>query len=360
MIKTVIVDDSVVYRSQIRAAVQQIPGIEVVGVFSSGRKALEKMSESSVDLVILDLEMPEMSGLEVLKSMSSLNLNTSKVIVFSATSQKGAEVTFEALRSGASDFVAKPSGESISFHSPDEVIKGLLFPKIFGLFPQIENYIIGDGSQNAISSKTLFKWSKLSPEVVLIASSTGGPRVLEQILKQVDKSHKFPIVIVQHMPATFTKTFSQSLSKMTGLKVKEAEHNEELLPNNIYLAPGDYHLTLQKTGNTVRLLTDQSELVNSVRPAADNLFKSAAQIYKENCLAFVLSGMGQDGKTGAESLKGQGAFIVVQEFSSCVVAGMPKAVFASGAYDRIENPDSIARLINDKVLINKSLKEEAS
>ena len=359
MVKTIIVDDSVVYRSQIKAAVQQIPGVEVVGVFSGGNKALEKMSESAVDLVILDLEMPEMSGLEVLKNMNSLNLNC-KVIVFSAATQRGAEVTFEALRAGASDFVAKPSGESISDHAPDEVVKALLFPKIFGLFPKIEDYTLGQKSKNALSSKTLFKWSKLNPEVVLIASSTGGPRVLEQILKQVDHAHKFPIVIVQHMPANFTKTFSQSLTKLTGLKVKEVEHNEVLLPNNVYLAPGNYHITLAKEGNTVRLLTDQTELVNSVRPAADNLFKSAARIYKENCLAFVLSGMGQDGKTGAELLKAEGAFIVVQEFSSCVVAGMPKAVFASGAYDRIEDPDSIARLINEKINIFKSFKEEAS
>lgn len=350
-----IVDDSVVYRSQIRAALQMIPGLQIVGVFSSGKKSLEKISELKPDLMILDLEMPEMNGLEVLKEIYNRKINIA-TIVFSASSQKGAEITFEALRTGASDFVAKPSGETISNRAPDEVIKAILFPKIYALFPKIENTVTDTGFNKTLNSKTLGQWSDLMPEIIVIASSTGGPRVLEQILKQIKSPLNCPVVIVQHMPANFTLSFSQSLAKLTGLNVKEAQDGEVLEKNFIYLAPGDQHLTMVKYGSEIKLRTDQGELINSVRPAADKLFKTAAEIFENRCLGIVLSGMGQDGKAGAEQIKSKNGFVIIQEFSTCVVAGMPKAVFSSGAYDRIENPDVIARLINEKAYSKNSQK----
>lgn len=346
MIKVLIVDDSVVYRSQIRAAIQELPNVEVIGVASNGRLALERLKQSQVDLIILDLEMPEMDGLTTLKEMERLGIK-SKVLVFSSASKRGSEVTMEALRAGASDFITKPDGTQKSEKRPDELIRELLSPKIAALFNRIQ----GEEVKTRSPAKEVFPnllWELFNPEIVVIGSSTGGPTVLEKIFGRLSGELLCPIVIAQHMPPIFTATLAERISKLCGIAAKEVEDGE-VLKRQIYIAPGDYHVRLVGSKGNVKFALDQGPQINSVRPAVDPLFETAGNIYKNKCLGIVLTGMGMDGKHGAESIKKDGGAIIIQEEKSCVVFGMPGAVFNSGAYDKIKTPDEIIDILRDKV-----------
>lgn len=158
-----------------------------------------------------------------------------------------------------------------------------------------------------------------------------------------------PIVIAQHMPPIFTATLAERLSRLSGIPASEAKNGGQLEKNHIYIAPGDYHLQLEGTMDDTKMVLNQGPQINSVRPAVDPLFSSAAAIFRDKCLGFILTGMGADGKSGAEDVKKRGGAIVIQSQESCVVFGMPGAVFASGAFDRIASPDEIIKIFHDKV-----------
>ncbi len=361
-IRTLIADDSVVYRSQIRAALTGIPGVEVVGAASNGRLALERLAQGSVDLLILDLEMPEMDGLTTLKELANRGLKT-KVLVFSSASKRGAEITLDALRLGATDFIAKPgpgdadptSGET----DPSQKIRSLLQPKINAIFPDAAGSVLVQSHKGSTKYPSTV-WDLLNPKIIVIGSSTGGPTVLETVFSGLLGPISCPIVIAQHMPPIFTATLAERISRVCGISAAEAKHGEILEKNKIYIAPGDFHLTLQGTADCVTLVLDQGPQINSVRPAVDPLFQSAARIFKDRCLGFVLTGMGADGKVGAEAIKDKGGTIVIQNEQSCVVFGMPGAVFTSGAYDRIETPSGIIKILNEKIsLATPALKKPA-
>lgn len=351
-IKILIVDDSVVYRSQIRAAIQDLPDVEVLPAAANGKIAIERMKQSAADLVILDMEMPELDGLGTLKEMARLGF-TSKVLVFSSASKRGSEITMEALKAGASDFITKPDGSQKTEKRPDEVIKDVLAPKIMALF---ENRKMTKATQTPIVSgpKSEHKefssllWGLFAPEVLVIGSSTGGPTVLEKIFSEISGDLLCPIIIAQHMPPIFTATLAERISRISGIPAKEAEDGETL-KKQIYIAPGDYHLRLSGTKGNVVLKLDQGPQINSVRPAVDPLFETAAAIYKNKCLGIVLTGMGMDGKVGAEAIKRDGGAVIIQEEKSCVVFGMPGAVYQSGAFDRIHTPDEIVAVLKEKV-----------
>lgn len=346
MIKVLIADDSVVYRSQIRAALQNDPRIEVVGAASHGRLAIERMLLGSVDLLILDLEMPEMDGIETLQEMQRRGIKC-KVIIFSSSSKRGAEITMEALRLGASDFIAKPNGASEL--PPHERIAQLLVPKIDALFAVEEKKTVEKKFVTEQAQYPQLIWDLFSPKIVVIGSSTGGPTVLEKIFSELVPPLSCPIIIAQHMPPVFTAAFAARLEKASGIPAREAVNGEVLENNCIYVAPGDYHLRLKLSSGKTVLTLDQGPQINSVRPAVDPLFASAAEIYRERCLGFVLTGMGADGKDGAQVIKEHGGAVVIQEEKSCVVFGMPGAVYAAGAYDKIATPDEIIAVLRDKV-----------
>ncbi len=352
-IKILIADDSIVYRSQIRAALNEIPHIEVIGASSNGKLALERMSQIQVDLLILDLEMPEMDGLQMLTEMKKLNLKC-KVLVFSSVSKRGASITMDALRLGASDFIPKPNAldDAVGLSAdlqPSAKIRSLIEPKIQALFPNLQGSIPTTLTPpNAVGIYPKIIWDLLSPRIIVIGSSTGGPTVLEKIFTGLNGPLNCPIVIAQHMPPIFTATLAERLSRCCGIPAMEAVHGMSLEKNCIYLAPGDYHLKLQGTQTQTTLVLDQGPQINSVRPAVDPLFASAASIYKEKCLGIVLTGMGADGKVGAEEIKKCGGAVVIQSEATCVVFGMPGAVFAVGAFDRISTPDEIIQILNEK------------
>ncbi len=355
-LKVLIADDSVIYRSQIREALGDLSWVEVAGAASNGKIAIERLQQSQSDLLILDLEMPEMNGLQTLKKISSLGLSC-KVLVFSSASKRGADSTFEALSSGASDFISKPGHEGKELFDNESIkpslkIKSLLIPKIHALFPQYEN-----SSEQKINKKSPIDHEQLSrdiqtihPEAILIGSSTGGPTALESIFSQLRPPIQCPIFIVQHMPPIFTRTLAERLQKMSGIPVFEATSDMAVKNNCAYVAPGNYHMTLEGPANHVVIKLNRGPLINSVRPAVDPLFSSAAQIYKKNCLGFVLTGMGSDGKDGALSVKAQGGGIVVQDEKSCVVFGMPRAVIESGAYDLVTSLSEVTSILKMKVM----------
>jgi two-component system chemotaxis response regulator CheB len=346
-ITVLITDDSVVYRSQIREALRDIPLLDIAGAASNGRLALERLSQVVCDLLILDLEMPEMDGIETLKEIRKRNLSC-KVLVFSSASKRGAEITMEALRLGASDFITKPDSTHLTGENPALRIQNLLLPKIKALYPGSWESEVKSSVKPTSSNFPDVIWNLFSPSIVVIGSSTGGPTVLENIFSKISGPLKCPIIIVQHMPPIFTATLAERISKLCGIPAKEASHGE-VLQNMIYVAPGNYHLRLEGTTSRTVLLLDQEEKINSVRPAVDPLFQTAASIFRNKCLGIVLTGMGADGRDGALSVKEHGGVMIIQEEKSCVVFGMPGAVYAAGAYDKIESPDGIISILEDKI-----------
>ncbi len=225
-IRTLIVDDSVVYRTQVKAVLQTLTEIDVVAVASNGRLCIERMTQTAIDLVILDLEMPEMDGIQTLKEMRRLGLK-SKVVVFSSLSKRGAEITMEALSLGASDFVTKPDGSSEG--NPQDKIKALILPTIKALFADTFNTVKPDILPSKSSGKyPAIIWDLFRPQIVVIGSSTGGPNALERIFSQLQGPVNCPIVITQHMPPIFTATLIERLGKLSGISASEAKDGEVL------------------------------------------------------------------------------------------------------------------------------------
>jgi len=353
--RVLVVDDSVVFRSQIKSALEGVAGIEVIGSANNGRIALQKLAQSSVDLVTLDMEMPEMNGLETIKEIRKAKFPV-KIIVFSSHTTRGSAAALDALAAGAQDFVAKPTGEDVSFENAAQKIREELVPKILqfatsqsgGIKPiankPTSTLILSSGSQ---AKKSFIKKDidTFHPSVIVIGSSTGGPPALEKILVGLSIPIRVPIVIAQHMPPVFTASLAARLQDSTGIKAAEAKDGEELLPNHIYVAPGNYHLSIVKRGTTNILKLDQNPQRNSVRPAVDVLFESAVEVFQHKVCAIVLTGMGEDGLIGSVAIKEKGGGVLIQDQASCVVFGMPGAVFNAGAYDYIGNLNDINALV---------------
>lgn len=359
--KILIVDDSIVFRSQIANALTGISGLEIAGTASNGRIAIQKLQQSPVDLITLDMEMPEMNGLETLKELRRQNLKP-RVIVFSSQTLRGAEIALEALKEGADDVIAKPSGDDLNFDSALSAIKEALVPKVIQFIdgrlsrlkmqeqePQSE-FKKSHAPAGRYPLETPFfrrPINAYSPQMVVIASSTGGPAALEQIFSKIKGPFKVPVLIAQHMPPVFTQMLAKRLNDLTGVQAKEAEHDEPVLPNMIYVAPGNYHLRVARSGIGFKLQTNQDAMRNSVRPCADYLFESTAELLGQQCVGVVLTGMGEDGRDGALAIKKCSGGVLIQNKESSIVFGMPGAVFDCGAYDEVGDLDFIAHRLQN-------------
>jgi two-component system chemotaxis response regulator CheB len=354
MIKVLVVDDSVVFRSQISEALKSHKDIEVVGSAASGSIALQRLAQLSVDVVTLDMEMPEMNGVEVLREIRKRSFPV-RVIIFSSQTQRGAQSALLALREGADDVVAKPSGESMTYEKASEVIRDILVPKVLQFLHKsepIEKLKISSPEiqEVEIKKKNIRKdISSLKPTILVIGTSTGGPTALEKIFKDISGPISIPILVVQHMPPVFTEILAKRLGELSGIPTSEAKSGEKIQANHIYVAPGDYHMIVQSTIQGEHLILNQEPQRNSVRPAVDNLFESAAHVYGKNCVGFVLTGMGEDGLKGAHAIRRDGGAIVIQDKESCVVFGMPGAIYQSDDYDQIANLERITFLIKKLV-----------
>ncbi|MGL5063952.1 MAG: protein-glutamate methylesterase/protein-glutamine glutaminase [Microcoleus sp.] len=360
-IKILVVDDSVVVRRLLTNVLEGDPDLEVVGVAANGKIALAKISQVHPDAIVLDVEMPEMNGLETLAAIRQQDKNI-PVIMFSALTELGATATLEALSLGATDYVTKPSNMK-SKEVALQHVREQLIPKIKvfgrGIFQKEAEAIKLEKSEKLVARaaelKSHFVPNKIAVntppkvQVVAVGVSTGGPNALEAILREFPADFRVPIAIVQHMPPVFTKRLAERLTQKCQIRVEEGFTGGILEPGVAWIAPGNYHMVLEKNGFSVQIRTNQEAPENSCRPAVDVLFRSAAKIYGAGVLGVVLTGMGQDGLRGCESIREAGGRIVVQDEASSIVWGMPGIVANSGLADRVVSLSEMAREIIDRI-----------
>lgn len=310
---------------------------------ANGKEALQEIPIVKPDLVTLDINMPIMDGHETLRLLHEI-YPQARVIMISTHTSEGAHATLKALENGALDFITKPDTD-------DELLNGkLLRDQFVDLFTQfIDSDVNRDISSRAasvrktsISEGNAFCTPQVScpvkPEVVAIGISTGGPAALKELLPLLPAHFPLPVLIVQHMPRLFTKTFAESLEKNSKLKIGEARDGEEVKPGAVYIAPGGAQMKVKRgeRGEVLVQITDDPA-ENFCKPSADYLFRSVAQVYGSKALGVIMTGMGSDGTLGLKLMKQQGAQIIAQDRETCVVWGMPRMAFESGVVD-IELP----------------------
>jgi two-component system, chemotaxis family, protein-glutamate methylesterase/glutaminase len=304
-----------------------------VGAASNGAIAMQRIPQFNPDVLTLDIEMPEMDGLETLRRVRR-EYPQLRVIMFSTLTERGAAVTLEALTSGADDYVAKASNEG-SLDKSMARLRLELIPKIKQFFHMpAESRAAArpePGHIPVVPPPRL--GAKVRPEVVVIGVSTGGPTALGDILPQFPAGFPLPILVVQHMPPFFTRLLAERLHSTCRLRVQEASQGEVVEAGKILIAPGDFHMKVVSNRGAVHVCLDQSQPLNSCRPAVDALFTSTGEAYGGAAIAVILTGMGQDGLHGVQILKARGASVVAQDEASSVVWGMPGAVVNAGLAD---------------------------
>lgn len=352
-IRVLIVDDSVVMRRLIASVLEGHPRIEVAGVAANGKIGLAKMRQSPPDLVTLDIEMPEMDGLQMLTESRRLFPHI-PVIMFSTLTQLGAVQTIEALTRGAADYVTKPANVG-SFQESVERLRSELIPRILACaaVPFGDSYIelpptTPSLKPGAALPAALFERQRrpgARPEVVAVASSTGGPSALETLFRGLPRDFAQPILVVQHMPPVFTALLARRLDESCALHVVEAAEGQQIESGCIYLAPGGKHLEARAARSGMVTHLHEGPLENSCRPAADVLFRSVARVWGANSLAVVLTGMGRDGSRGAAAIRECGGEVIAQNRESSVVWGMPGSVVEANLANEVAPLPSIADAI---------------
>jgi two-component system chemotaxis response regulator CheB len=340
-IRVLVVDDAVVVRRIVTDVLSADPDIEVVGTAANGKLALAKMAQLGPDVVTLDIEMPELDGLGTLVELRKSHPRL-PVIMFSTLTERGAVATLEALARGASDYVTKPANVG-SVTLAQERIREELIPRIRALAGRVSPPASRAGGLPPAAPLPRSHISlPLRVDALVIGVSTGGPNALADILPALPAEFPVPIVVVQHMPPVFTKFLAERLAGLSRVAVREGEEGGLLEPGVAWIAPGNHHAVLRRDGAQVRLQLTQDPPENSCRPAVDPLFRSAAQVYGNRTLGVVLTGMGQDGLRGAETIHRAGGQVFAQDEATSVVWGMPGAVVAAGLADRVLPLGSIA------------------
>jgi two-component system chemotaxis response regulator CheB len=358
-VRVLVADDSVLFRRVITDTLTTLPDVEVVGSAPNGRLAVQRVQELKPDLLTLDMEMPGMDGLAVLDALRQAGEDTI-VIVVSAFTLRGGQLTMKAMEKGALDFITKPEGASAA-ESRAAILKELA-PRIRALAHRREiRRILKDTPQPAAQMTSVrtrtapeaepvenMTRAALSakPDMVLIGVSTGGPNALARVLPNIPAGIGVPVLVVQHMPPIFTQSLADSLSTKCALRVREASHNEEIEPNTVYIAPGGKQMRLASSvgGRKVIEITDDPP-ENNCKPAVDYLFRSVANNFPGRAMAVILTGMGNDGTLGLRLLKRRGCYVIAQDEASCVVFGMPKAAIDAGVVDAVLPIDAIAARI---------------
>lgn len=346
-IKVLIVDDSLVFRNIVEEAMRAEPDIIVTGSVRNGVKALEFIERHRPDLVTLDVEMPDMDGLETLRAINEYNSMHpdepgTGVIMLSAHTLKGASTTIEALEAGAFDFVTKPDNGSMEANM--EALRAQLLAKIKAFV--IRRVKSGVKEPAAPPPEKPKARGPADVEAIFIGISTGGPKALSVLLPQLSEIADIPIFIVQHMPPRFTGSLAASLDKKCRHKVVEARDGEVVRENHVYIAPGGMHLSLEKNGKAeVFTMLSDAPQENGCRPSVDVLFRSAASVYGKHGVALIMTGMGVDGAKGLSPLKRLGAYVIAQDEDSSVVWGMPGKAVALGVVDEVLPLDEIATAV---------------
>lgn len=348
-IQALIVDDSVVIRRLVTHALEADPEIEVAGVAAHGGIALQRIPQVNPDVVTLDIEMPEMDGLETLRRIRR-DYPDLRVVMFSTLTERGGQYTLEALSLGADDYVTKASNEG-SLDRSLARLREELIPKIKQFFRRAPEAITaapmaGPTRQaGAGTSQMVAHAARHDAKVLTIGVSTGGPNALGLILPTIPPDYPLPVLVVQHMPPLFTTMLAERLNSTCALTVKEAEAGDRIQPGHIYIAPGNFHMRVANQGDRMILRLDEGPPMNSCRPAVDALWLSLVETYGNAVTALILTGMGQDGLRGAKALKACGAQIIAQDEASSVVWGMPGAVVQAGLADAVLPLDQIGAAV---------------
>ncbi|HKT47152.1 MAG TPA: chemotaxis response regulator protein-glutamate methylesterase [Candidatus Acidoferrales bacterium] len=360
-IRILIVDDSAVIRRVLTDSLASDAAVEVVGTAANGEIALGKIPQLTPDLITLDVEMPGMNGLETIRGIRK-NYPKLPIIMFSTLTERGASTTLDALALGATDYVTKPSNTG-SLAVTTERIRQELLPKIKALCPRdapsrtpAATTVVATTAVAAFKAPQKAKTfaavaANTGPvEILAIGTSTGGPNALAEVLPALPRNFPVPIVIVQHMPPLFTRLLAERLTKQASIPVREGAPGTRLDAGQAWIAPGDYHMTVEKQGTAAYLATNQNPPENSCRPAVDPLFRSVAKAFGANVLAVVLTGMGSDGVVGSQHIREHGGQVYIQDEASSVVWGMPGQVAAAGLANAVYPLQSIGQEIVRRVM----------
>lgn len=366
-LRVLVVDDTIVYRKAISDIIEEIPGVELVGVAHNGKIALSKIKTLKPDILTLDIEMPQMNGIEVLEEIQKHHLGIGAIMVSTLTAE-GSDMTLRALELGAFDFILKPQSKNQTEGKRE--IRAALEPilKAYARSRLRSSPLHKTGRTSAAKptfgtpplrplagqDKTVRPVTAGSPavrrgksEIIAIGISTGGPNALTQMLPKLPGDLGVPVLVVQHMPPVFTKSLAASLDKKCQLSVKEAENNENIMPNIVYIAPGGKQMKLvagtDGLHRRIKITDDPPE--NSCKPSVDYLFRSVGDYYVGRTTAVIMTGMGSDGTKGLGVLKSKSAYIIGQDEASCIVYGMPKAPAELGYLDVVAPLGKIAEEI---------------
>lgn len=363
-LRVLVVDDTVTYRKIVSDVLERLPDVEVVGVAANGRIALQKIEQTQPDLLTLDLEMPEIDGLGLLKLLKERNLSVGAIMLSAFTTQ-GADATVAALKLGAFDFVVKPAGTDMAENAAslerDLRQKIQAFAKTRAVTKDAEvrartpagptTLQAGAPARAAesLSSEITRRMSRIAiphgkPEVIAVGISTGGPEALSRMLPLLPADLAAPVVIVQHMPPKFTLSLAQDLAARCRLQCSEARDGDPVCAGRILIAPGGRQMKLVRQADAgmlvVRVTDDPPE--NHCRPSVDYLFRSVAHVCGGRSVGVIMTGMGSDGALGCRLMKRQGAPVLAQDEASCVVYGMPKAIVEEGLADSVVPLDQMA------------------
>ena len=353
-IKVLVVDDSFIARKYLSKMLSESEYIEVIGKAKNGLEGFEQTKLLKPDVVTLDIEMPKMNGLEALEKIMSEC--PTPVIMISTLTKDGAKETLKALHLGAIDYI--PKNDILSFKSTAAAAKKILIEKVISAksssvsLKRRLHRISSDSAsvaKKSISTTSGKKLEKANIKLLTIAASTGGPIALEKLFSKLPKLN-IPILIIQHMPKTFTGVFADSLNKISAIQIKEASDSDELKPNIGYLAPGDSQMTVSKGAGNRYIVKISKEPKTIYTPNADITFNSAAEHFKNNLLSVIMTGMGNDGFKGLQTAHNNGGLIIAQDKDSCVVWGMPRKPTQTGIADFVVSLNEMPAYISKIVL----------
>lgn len=342
-LRVLIVDDTVVYRKILSDVAGELPGVSLVQSAPQGRAALARMQQQPFDIVLLDVEMPDMDGLETLAEIRKSYRDTAVVMISGATA-RARDNTVRALEIGAMDFLSKPDGNDV------EANRNQLRDKLRPLFRHVQTRlnlrsIVGGAPPPppAPASAPISVLPRVAAatafDVLAVGVSTGGPNALAEVIPRLPRNLGVPVLLVQHMPPGFTASLAQHLDERSALKVREAQEGEPIEPDTVYIAPGGRHMTVRRftppgaSSATLVVGLNDNPPENSCRPSVDVLFRSVASHFEGRVLAVIMTGMGSDGLEGVRTLKRKGARVLTQSEETCVVYGMPMAVDEAGLSD---------------------------
>ena len=335
-IRVLTVDDSALMRQVLAILLTKDPEIEVVGSAPDPYIAREKIKSLNPDVLTLDVEMPKMDGLTFLEKL--MRGHPMPVVMVSSLTEDGCQTTLRALELGAVDFIAKPKIDLRE--GMDEIAQDLIAKVKAAAVANVKREALGVRHEtNPLSPHPLSRTSgsamiKTTDTIIAIGSSTGGTEAVKEILEKLPP-HTPPILITQHMPERFTKTWADRLNRLCPIAVKEAQDGDSVLPGHALVAPGSYHMTLVRSGARYTVRINQDPPVNRHRPSVDVMFSSVAQYAGSNAVGVILTGMGNDGAKEMLAMKQAGAFTIAQDEASCVVFGMPKEAIKAGAVDKV-------------------------